>query len=267
MASTLGTKNPLRYRGYVYDNETGFYYLQSRYYDPALGRFLNADAFASTGQGILGNNMFAYCANNPVMGYDPTGLVNWGGVAAGVGIGVLAVFAVMATVATAGAASPLLAAVGTAVGTAMSAALIEASVVTTAGAVSESPVVYDVSVTHNRDKAGCSVVYDFGENTTDIYLHQGVQSNNEYGVTFGSGFVYNYDRPGDYAGEFVDVSYSTGYNGANIGIDGCTDPDNILAPGNGSSALLLTSGCSIPLGRNANPFNFSYDYYWQIALY
>lgn len=57
MALTLGAYNPLRYRGYVYDTETGFYYLQSRYYDPELGRFLNADVLVSTGQGLLGNNM------------------------------------------------------------------------------------------------------------------------------------------------------------------------------------------------------------------
>ena len=69
-ASTVGLYNPLRYRSYVYDPETELYYLQSRYYDPSLGRFLNADAFASTGQGILGNNMFAYCLNNPVMFKD-----------------------------------------------------------------------------------------------------------------------------------------------------------------------------------------------------
>ena len=73
MASTLGTYNPLRYRGYVYDTETGLYYLQSRYYNPTVGRFINADAFASTGQGILGNNMFAYCGNNPEAFLDVTG--------------------------------------------------------------------------------------------------------------------------------------------------------------------------------------------------
>jgi len=75
MASTLGTINPLRYRGYVYDTETGFYYLQSRYYDPTIGRFLNADAFASTGQGLLGNNMFAYCNNNPLNFVDSGGRI------------------------------------------------------------------------------------------------------------------------------------------------------------------------------------------------
>ena len=72
-ASTLGLYNPLRYRGYVYDRETGLYYLQSRYYNPTIGRFINADAFTSTGQGLLGNNMFAYCRNNPVRRVDISG--------------------------------------------------------------------------------------------------------------------------------------------------------------------------------------------------
>ena len=65
--------NPFRYRGYYYDNETWFYYLQSRYYDPAIGRFINADGMTSTGQGFVGNNMYAYCRNNPVMLADYTG--------------------------------------------------------------------------------------------------------------------------------------------------------------------------------------------------
>lgn len=65
--------NPMRYKGYYYDQEIGMYYLQSRYYDPEIGRFLNADAYASTGQGVLGYNMFAYCGNNPVTLADRTG--------------------------------------------------------------------------------------------------------------------------------------------------------------------------------------------------
>ncbi len=65
--------NPFRYRGYYYDTETGFYYLQSRYYDPVVGRFLNADAIIGANGGIIGYNAFAYCNNNPVMKYDPSG--------------------------------------------------------------------------------------------------------------------------------------------------------------------------------------------------
>ena len=66
-------KNPFLYRGYYYDYETGFYYLNSRYYDPEIGRFISPDSYLSTGQGILGNNMYAYCGNNPVMNVDPNG--------------------------------------------------------------------------------------------------------------------------------------------------------------------------------------------------
>ena len=65
--------NPFRYRGYYYDTESGFYYLQSRYYDPVIKRFINADSFASTGTGFLGYNMYAYCNNNPVNYADPSG--------------------------------------------------------------------------------------------------------------------------------------------------------------------------------------------------
>ena len=69
----IANLDPLRYRGYYYDTETGFYYLQSRYYDPVTHRFINADSYASTGQGIVGTNMFAYCLNNPVNMTDPSG--------------------------------------------------------------------------------------------------------------------------------------------------------------------------------------------------
>ena len=76
MATTLGTHNPLRYRGYVYDWETGLYYLQSRYYDPELGRFINGDALVSTGQGFAGNNMFVYCLNSPVSRIEILGYIS-----------------------------------------------------------------------------------------------------------------------------------------------------------------------------------------------
>ena len=71
--SNIALINPLRYRGYYYDSETELYYLQSRYYDPATSRFINADSYASTGQDFLGYNMFAYCNNNPVNHRDDGG--------------------------------------------------------------------------------------------------------------------------------------------------------------------------------------------------
>ena len=62
--------NPFRYRGYYYDVETKFYYLNTRYYDPEACRFINADGLTTTGVGFDGNNMFAYCRNEPVARID-----------------------------------------------------------------------------------------------------------------------------------------------------------------------------------------------------
>ena len=72
-ANHVATYNPFRYRGYRYDGDTGLYYLQSRYYDPMTCRFVNADKYASTGQGQLGHNMYAYCNNNAIRYDDQTG--------------------------------------------------------------------------------------------------------------------------------------------------------------------------------------------------
>ena len=79
MASTLGLHNPLRYRGYVYDQESGLYYLQSRYYNPEIGRFINADSLDYLGAdgSPVSYNLFVYCMNNPVMGCDSTGHWDW----------------------------------------------------------------------------------------------------------------------------------------------------------------------------------------------
>ncbi len=75
LADTIGSINPLRYRGYYYDTETGLYYLQSRYYSPDLMRFISQDdPVLSNDQGQpLGSNLYAYCLNNPVMNSDPSG--------------------------------------------------------------------------------------------------------------------------------------------------------------------------------------------------
>lgn len=68
--------NPLRYRGYYYDNETGYYYLQSRYYDPSICRFINADN-ADVAKDFkdknIGTNIFLYCLNNPSNSFDLNG--------------------------------------------------------------------------------------------------------------------------------------------------------------------------------------------------
>ena len=107
MADTVGTLNPIRYRGYYYDVETGLYYLQSRYYDPETGRFISPDVVAE------GGNIYTYCLNDPVNRSDESGYLsrrdkNIIKIAIGV---VTTVAAVAITVATGGAALPVIAGV------------------------------------------------------------------------------------------------------------------------------------------------------------
>ncbi len=74
--STGATYNPFKYRGYYFDTDLGMYYLQSRYYDAKICRFLNADIYVSTGQGVIGFNMFAYCRNQSPTRVDDEGTVD-----------------------------------------------------------------------------------------------------------------------------------------------------------------------------------------------
>ena len=68
----IANVNPIRYRGYYYDTESGLYYLKSRYYDPVTCRFINADSLLNQ-ESVLGNNLFTYCLNNPVNMADESG--------------------------------------------------------------------------------------------------------------------------------------------------------------------------------------------------
>ena len=107
LANTLGKLNPFKYRGYIYDEETGLYYLRSRYYNPDLCRFINADDVESMGADgdINGYQLFIYCMNDPVNLKDEAGswsLPNWAKIAISAAIIIGA--AVVATVATGGVA-------------------------------------------------------------------------------------------------------------------------------------------------------------------
>ncbi len=73
-ATKIAILNPFRYRSYYYDIETGLYYLQSRYYDPETGRFISPDSIEYIDPSTInGLNLYAYCGNDPVNKYDPTG--------------------------------------------------------------------------------------------------------------------------------------------------------------------------------------------------
>ena len=76
----IANANPLRYRGYYLDQETGYYYLQSRYYDSGLSRFINADTpeiISFTNSEWAGNNLFVYCCNDSINSIDPSGELSW----------------------------------------------------------------------------------------------------------------------------------------------------------------------------------------------
>ena len=118
-ASTIAELNPFRYRGYYYDTETNLYYLQTRYYDPEVGRFITIDDLSYLDpETINGLNLYAYCCNNPVMGYDPNGTWEWDWGAfwrtAAVVAAAIVIVAVVAavTVATGGSALVVLAGAG-----------------------------------------------------------------------------------------------------------------------------------------------------------
>ena len=88
-SGSLSQINPIRYRGYYYDTDTGFYYLQSRYYDPVVKRFINADDASLLGANgdFTSLNLYAYCGNNPVSRSDDGGEA-WN-IAIGVAIGAI----------------------------------------------------------------------------------------------------------------------------------------------------------------------------------
>ena len=135
---TMASVNPFRYRSYYYDTETGFYYLQSRYYDPAIGKFINADDISYLGADdeLTGYNLYSYCGNNPVMYADPEGkFINtiiggilgaliggitalisgdniWAGIGIGLATGALSGFALDISLATGGLGGLLIAAGG-----------------------------------------------------------------------------------------------------------------------------------------------------------
>ena len=119
-SSFIGNINPIRYRSYYFDSETGFYYCKSRYYVPYLRRWLTMDSLSYLDkEDMQGTNLFAYCKNNPVMYTDESGqMPEWAYWV--IGIGVIALLAV-ATVVTAGIA-------GVGIGTAFGAGFAGAAI-------------------------------------------------------------------------------------------------------------------------------------------
>ncbi|MBR5678461.1 MAG: RHS repeat-associated core domain-containing protein, partial [Paludibacteraceae bacterium] len=218
LATTLGVLNPFRYRGYVYDEETGFYYLKSRYYDPETCRFISADVLLSTGQGVIGHNCYAYCGSTPATGVDPNGTWNWGGVLTGLGLVAAGVVLAAAAVASGGTLIPVIAA-------GVSACAMATGATMTYAAATDSVLVTDYSVSHQTGagtyvKVGISNVVDYKTNSFESYSHVGGGLGASSGLSYSTGIVENYHNPGDYAGPFVDISVTNG-----MGVDHCFSPE------------------------------------------
>ncbi len=215
LAGTVGVQNPFRYRGYYYDEESGLYYLNSRYYDPETGRFISADSIAYLGpDGLsLSFNLFVYCGNNPIMGYDPEGNWNWGGFLVGCGI----VAATVISIATFG--------VGTGVGAIVAAAAISTGATMAAAAAADSAFVVDITVTapavDYSASGGFSLVVDYGTGTVELYPHVGISKGNSRGVTYSVGIISNYSGESSYQGPFIQGGISC----CGIGINHCFDDE------------------------------------------
>ncbi len=113
----IGNINPIRYRGYYFDVESSLYYLNTRYYDPQIGRFINADEITildETQSQIHGLNLYMYCGDNPVMNVDPSGRFwdsIWGTLVAALSVIAMAASLVALTVLTGGVGTAALLAV------------------------------------------------------------------------------------------------------------------------------------------------------------
>ena len=235
-------KNPFRYRGYYYDTETGFYYLNARYYDPEVRRFISADdmEYLGVGDGISGYNLFAYCGNNPVMGYDPTGNWDWGGFIVGAGI-----IGVGAAVAIGG--GPLTLAATAAIGY-----VIGIGIITCYAAATDSAMVVDMSGAVGvpvYGKGGMSAVIDFGNDNINVYGHLGGGIGFQCGPSVAVGLVDNYEKPDDYKGPFI------GGNAAFwLGGDYCWDPREEYDLATKARSVTFSSGPS---------YGFGYDRFWD----
>lgn len=212
------------------------YYLQSRYYDPNTCRFINADGYVSTGQGILGNNMFAYCGNNPVMGYDPTGHWDWGGVI----VGTLLIIAACAAAYFGFAA--------TEVGMLVTGAVMTTGLTMVATAATDSQMVMDVSGTAGAGllfRGVGSIVIDFDKDESNFYYHGGNGLGYAFGIGYSVGFLENYNKPMDYAGDFIDV-----FGGYGLGADHGWSPEGEYATAPQSFSFTFSKGLGFGIGKD-----------------
>lgn len=234
-ATTGAQYNPFRYRGYYHDTDLGMYYLQSRYYDAKVCRFISADSYTSTGQGILSVNMYAYCGNNPVMGYDPTGHWDWGGVIVGLIITI------------AGGVAVYLGSMSTETGALITGGVLATGVTMIIAAATDSQMVIDISYSMQLSifyfKCGGSMVIDFRGDEVNGYFHRGNGVGSNGGTVYSVGLLDDYSDPSDYAGDFYDA-----FGGSIIGVDHCWSPEGNYFDATKATSITFSSSGGIGFG-------------------
>ena len=196
--STLASINPFRYRSYYFDTETGLYYLQTRYYDPEVGRFLNIDSLDyADPETINGLNLYAYCNNNPILYVDPTGHAWWHWlVAAAVVVALAAATVVTAGGVVLGATAISAATIGTtAVGASAVTTTLAYATVGAGVALAASGIYAGITATENGVKSGSAsnafnTFSDYGETALYSTIAGGL-----YGA--GSGMLTYYEQIGN----------------------------------------------------------------------
>lgn len=200
------------------------YYLQTRYYDPAICRFISPDELGYLGANgdLTGYNLYAYCSNNPVMCCDPSGHIAISTLIALITVGI----ATLVTAATA-----------------------------TYGMVEEETIVLDLSyvVPVKKNKVGGSLLIDFSGGNIEFYPHAGKLKGIGSGFSYSVGKVRNYNNPGDYAGPFIFCG-----GGYIVGIDACADPRD--SKGTSATSITFSFGGSLYAGGDKYLAPISYNY-------
>jgi RHS repeat-associated protein len=208
----VAARNPYTFKGYRYESEINMYYLNSRYYNPEIGRFLNADGLLGEVGNVQSTNMYAYCANNPVMHIDPTG-ETWMHWAVAGGIVVLLVAATILTGGIAAAFSSILLATYGLASASTAMTLLSFTAVGAALALTAS-VFYAGTLMTESSLDGFG---DFGE----LGLYSTI-TGGLFGL-FGGYISYKqqmYQSPGSWSSKQISYWKSNGYSSTPKGSDG-----------------------------------------------
>ena len=194
--------------------------------------------YLGPGDKISGYNLFAYCNNNPVMGYDPTGNWDWGGVLVGAGLmGTSIVAAAVLAIFGGPVSTPVILA---------TAGVFAAGAVVTYAAATDSAIVVDISGAAMSPlqpvyrKAGASAVIDFKNDNVNVYPHLGLGVGIPSSLGISAGLVKNYEEPENYAGPFIG-----GNIGYWLGVDHCWDPRKKHAEATQATSATFSSGFGI----------------------